>query len=209
MQISEIFYSIQGEGLLTGLPTVFIRTTGCNLRCTYCDTTYAYEGGETICIDQILSEIPSYQCNNICITGGEPLIQKETKQLLHALQQKKYKICLETNGSHPIEPITNKEHLMISLDVKTPSSTMHHHNMLENIGMLTKNDQLKCIIQTKQDYEYAKKIINDFKPCCPVIFQPVWGFKPTDLASWILNDRLPVRLGVQLHKILWGPTTHR
>lgn len=209
MQITEIFYSIQGEGILTGIPTVFIRTTGCNLRCSYCDTTYAYQGGRKMSIDEILLEISTYQCNHICITGGEPLLQEETKQLIRQLQEKNFEISLETNGSQSLQSFTTRNHLMISMDIKTPSSTMQNNNLFDNIELLTQNDQLKCIIQNEEDYTYAKKMIEQYKPNCPVIFQPAWGSETTDLASWILHDHLPVRFGIQLHKILWGAKTHR
>ncbi len=209
MQISEIFYSIQGEGKRAGLPTVFIRTTGCNLRCSYCDSRYAYEGGEEMTIESIISKINNYHCPQICITGGEPLLQKETLQLITRLQQQKFEISLETNGSQPLQNLTNKEHLLISMDLKTPSSTMQKHNLFENIKDLTTTDQLKCIIGSKEDYQYAKKILKQYQPSCTVIFQPVWGFHSATLAKWILSDRLPVRLGLQIHKIIWGSKTHK
>jgi 7-carboxy-7-deazaguanine synthase len=209
MQISEIFYSIQGEGILTGLPTVFIRTTGCNLRCTYCDTTYAYQDGAEMSVNQIVSEIEKYHCENICITGGEPLLQDETIQLIHALQEKKLKISLETNGSKPIPHEINRRNLMISMDLKLPSSQMNEQMIIKNIEQLTKNDQLKCVIQNKNDYNYAKKVIIKYLPNCHIIFQPVWGNEMEKLAEWILTDQLSVRMGVQLHKILWGEKTQR
>lgn len=209
MQITEIFHSIQGEGLLIGLPTIFIRTTGCNLRCIYCDTTYAYEGGKTMSITQIISAIASYNCQNICITGGEPLLQKDTNHLITELLEKKFSVCLETNGSQSIDKIETRNSLMISMDIKTPSSNMHNHNRFENIQFLSEKDQLKCIIQNKNDYNYAKKIIKEYNPNCPIIFQPVWGFNSKKLASWILKDNIPVRLGIQLHKLIWGEETHK
>lgn len=209
MQISEIFYSIQGEGRRAGLPTIFIRTTGCNLRCAYCDTPYAYEGGKEMTIESILSKITNYHCQQICITGGEPLIQQETIQLIKSLQKHNYEICLETNGSQPIKIIRDRNHLQISMDLKTPSSTMEKHNLFENMQYLTKDDQLKCIIGTKEDYQYAKNNLKKYQPSCPVIFQPVWDFPPQILAEWILSDHLPVRLGLQLHKIIWGNKTHK
>jgi 7-carboxy-7-deazaguanine synthase len=209
MQIAEIFYSIQGEGILIGIPSIFIRTTGCNLRCSYCDTTYAYENGTTMSLHQILSEIRSFNCKNICITGGEPLLQKEIISLLNMLLEKDYDVCLETNGSVPLPMVTNRENLMVSMDMKMPSSTMDHHNITANIKQLTIHDQLKCIIGNKKDYDFAKKLLSQHHPCCPVIFQPVWGTNIKDLASWILHDDLTVRLGLQLHKIIWGSNSRR
>ena len=209
MQITEIFFSIQGEGIHTGLPTVFIRATGCNLRCTYCDTTYVYENGKEMSIDQIISKIEKYQCINICITGGEPLLQNDTLRLIRKLQEKKYQISLETNGSIPIPLDINRNNLTISMDLKMPSSKMHEQMRFENLKKLNENDQLKCIIQHNEDYQYAKKMIHDFQPKCHIIFQPVWGSNMQKLAEGILNDKLSVRIGVQLHKVIWGEKTQR
>jgi 7-carboxy-7-deazaguanine synthase len=145
----------------------------------------------------------------VCITGGEPLLQKDIEQLITNLQKEKYTICLETNGSKSIRHLTNRDHLIISMDMKMPSSKMHIHNQTSNILHLTKNDQLKCIIQNKEDYEYAKKLLKKTKPKCSIIFQPAWGTKIKDVASWILTDNLSVRLGIQLHKMIWGANTNR
>jgi 7-carboxy-7-deazaguanine synthase len=204
MKINEIFYSIQGEGKWTGLPNIFIRTTGCNLRCAFCDTKYAYEEGTERTIEEIIDEIKKYDCEKICITGGDPLLHKETVELIDKLIEKGYKICLETNGSHSIKSLNNKADLMISLDIKCPSSGMHEKMIFENIPLLKQKDQLKLIIKDKKDYEYAKKIILKYKPVCTVFFQPVWGTNPKDLAEWIINDKLRVKLGLQIHKIIWG-----
>jgi len=204
MKINEIFYSIQGEGKWTGLPNIFIRTTGCNLRCSFCDTKYAYEEGTELEIKDILKKIKKYSCKYVCLTGGEPLIQTEAFNLINALLKEDYKICLETNGSIDIKKISNKKNLMISLDVKCPSSKMHEKNYFENINLLNEEDHLKFVIKDKIDYEYAKKIIKKFQPKCIVFFQPVWGNDPKQLAEWIIKDRTNVRLGLQLHKLLWG-----
>lgn len=204
MKINEIFYSIQGEGKWTGLPNVFIRTTGCNLRCLYCDTKYAYEEGIEKTIEETISEAEKYNCKKICITGGEPLIQKETLKLIDELIKKNYKISLETNGSIDITLLTNKANLIISLDIKCPSSKMHEKMIFENIKKLKQKDQLKLIIKNKNDYEYAKEIINKYKPACTTFFQPVWGTNSKLLADWIIKDGLNVKLGLQIHKIIWG-----
>jgi 7-carboxy-7-deazaguanine synthase len=204
MNINEIFYSLQGEGALVGLPTVFIRTAGCNLRCSYCDTTYAYEKGKEITVGQLLRIIQSYKCSSVCITGGEPLLQKDLMTLLTALVKKKYTVSIETNGSKSVKKISGKKNVMISLDIKCPSSGMHERMNFSNIKLLTKNDQLKFIIQRKEDYEYAKNIIVTREPRSMIFLQPVWGTDPRRLAAWILHDKLSVRLGIQLHKILWG-----
>ena len=204
MKINEIFYSLQGEGKWSGLPNIFIRTTGCNLRCTFCDTKYAYEDGKEMSIDEILTQIGKYSCKYICITGGEPLLQNEMEDLLDLLLKNNYQILFETNGSLNIKKLLNKKSLVISLDVKCPSSNMHENNYLKNISLLRKNDQLKFVIKDKDDYNYAKKIINKYKPICTVYFQALWGTNPSDLSKWIISDDLNVRLGLQLHKILWG-----
>jgi len=203
MKINEIFFSIQGEGKWTGLPNIFIRTTGCNLRCTFCDTKYAYKNGKELTINEIINKIKKYPCKHVCITGGEPLLQKDIADLIDTLIRKSYTICVETNGSIDIRKISKKP-IMISLDIKCPSSHMHKEMNLNNINMLREKDQLKFVIKNKKDYLYAKKIIASYKPQCLVFFQPVWGFKPKSLAEWITDDGLNVRLGLQLHKIIWG-----
>jgi len=204
MKINEIFYSLQGEGKWAGLPNVFIRTTGCNLRCCFCDTTYAYEDGEEMSIDAIVKDIQKYPCKYVCITGGEPLIQDETVQLIDNLLQKSYGIYLETNGSLDIKKILRKKSLLISLDIKCPSSTMHEKMNFNNISLITSNDQLKFIIQDRIDYDYAKKILKKYKTQAIIFFQPVWGVNLKELSSWILHDGLDVRMGLQMHKIIWG-----
>jgi len=204
MKINEIFYSLQGEGKNTGLPTIFIRVTGCNLRCSYCDTKYAYYTGKELEIPKIIKKIEKYNCKNICITGGEPLLQKDITLLIDKLTEKNYNICLETNGSCSIKNISNKKNLVISLDIKCPSSNMQNKMDYSNIKLLKEEDQLKFIIKNKKDYEYAKEIIERYKPKCTVYLQPVWGTNPEKLAEWIKKDYLNVRLGLQLHKIIWG-----
>jgi 7-carboxy-7-deazaguanine synthase len=204
MKINEIFYSIQGEGKWTGLPNVFIRTTGCNLRCLYCDTKYAYYDGFDMEIEEIVKKIRAYQCKYICITGGEPLIQNDIFLLIDSLLDENYQICLETNGSKKIDKLTDKDNLLISMDIKCPSSKIHEKMIFENLTILRRNDQVKCIIYDKKDYNYIKNIIHKYKPQCVIYFQPVWGNNPKKLAYWIKNDKLDVRLGLQLHKIIWG-----
>ena len=204
MKINEIFYSIQGEGKWAGQPNIFIRTTGCNLRCEFCDTKYAYKNGKKISIKEITEIIKKYPCKNVCITGGEPLEQTEIIKLINSLIKKDYKICLETNGSKNIKEFANKKSLLISLDMKCPSSKMHEKMKFENIKLLRNKDQLKFIIKNKKDYNYAKKIIEKYKPKCQVFFQPVWGTNIKNLAKWILHDQSNVRLSLQIHKIIWG-----
>jgi len=203
MKINEIFYSIQGEGSWSGLPNIFIRTTGCNLHCSFCDTKYAYNDGKEMSIEKIIKDIAKYPCKYVCLTGGEPLIQDETISLIDVLIKKKYKACLETNGSINIGKICGKKSLMISLDIKCPSSNMNDKMNINNIKKLGKGDQLKFVLGDKKDYDYAKKIIKKYKPVCPVFFQPVYGTNPKFLAKWILRDGVDVKLGLQIHKMIW------
>ena len=201
MKINEIFYSLQGEGQWIGQPNIFIRTTGCNLRCSFCDTKYAYENGAEKTIDQIIKEIKKFDCKKICITGGEPLVQKEIIELLE--KTKKYDIIIETNGSKKIDDLLKFQNLIISMDVKCPSSKMNEHMIFSNLKKLRKKDQIKFIINDKKDYNYAKKNINKYKPICKKILQPVYK-RNINLADWILKDNLDVIYGIQLHKVIWG-----
>ena len=203
MKINEIFYSIQGEGLWAGMPNIFIRTTGCNLRCSYCDTTYAYDAGNIYTIEQIMKQLSFYPCMYLCITGGEPLLQPDIYSLVDAAFSKKYHICIETNGSRLIKQLCNKP-LLISLDVKCPSSNMQSKMHLDNLSYLRDCDQLKFIIGTDKDYTYACEILATYEPHGTIFFQPVWGTDTAALAKKILNDKLSVRLGLQFHKILFG-----
>ena len=204
MKINEIFYSIQGEGNWSGLPNIFIRTSGCNLRCLYCDTKYAYYSYNEFSINQIINKIMEFKCKKICITGGEPLLQDDIGDLIDILLKKDYILSIETNGSIDIKPYSNNENIMISLDIKCPSSNMMDKMLLNNINYLKKSDQLKFIIMNREDYNYAKKIIDDYMPNCSIFFQPVEGTNYKDLAEWILSDNLDVKIGLQIHKILWG-----
>ena len=204
MKINEIFYSLQGEGKWAGLPNIFIRTSGCNLRCTFCDTKYAYENGRIMSIKEILNQISQYNCRYVCLTGGEPLLQKDIYDLINVLLKKKYHVVIETNGSINIMNLLKYKSLIISLDIKCPSSNMQKKSQFKNINLLKKDDQLKFVIKNKEDYDYAKNILNKYKPVCEIFFQPVWGEKPNKLAEWIISDMLNVKLSLQLHKIIWG-----
>lgn len=208
MRINEIFHSIQGEGLWMGLPNIFVRTTGCNLRCTYCDTTYAYEAGDDMTTHEILKHIQRYSCKYICITGGEPVLQKDLPEFLNLLYHHEYQVSLETNGSQFIKPFTKYKNLLISLDIKCPSSGMSQQMQLTNLTKLRRQDQIKFIVQTKKDFTYAKNIIETYQPNGTSFIQPVWGTDPQQIAQWILKEKIPFRLGIQLHKILWGNTDH-
>lgn len=203
MKINEVFYSIQGEGLLIGLPTTFIRTTGCNLRCNWCDTTYAYEDGKLMTVDEIIREVKSYPTKHVCVTGGEPLIQSNINFLLRKVLEKGYYVSIETNGSLNIRNLPNTPRLIINLDIKCPSSGMHEKMFFSNIKWLDDTDQLKFVIADETDYEYAKEIIRRFSPRCNIIFQPVGGTGVKMIADNVLRDRLQVRVLPQLHKLIW------
>ncbi|MBW1899381.1 MAG: radical SAM protein [Deltaproteobacteria bacterium] len=205
LSVNEIFFSIQGESVYAGIPCVFVRLTGCNLRCTYCDTTYAWEDGISMEIGQIIEEIRGFRCNLVEVTGGEPLIQKETPFLINELLKTGYKVLLETNGTIDIRMVP-PECIKI-VDIKCPSSNEKNKTDLNNIKHLGANDQIKFVIQNREDYLYAKNI---FKTSCKqmeggnILFSPVTGrLPPSDLAGWILNDRIDVRFHLQLHKIIW------
>lgn len=204
MIINEIFYSLQGEGILIGVPSAFIRTTGCNLRCSWCDTKYAYEEGKEMSLEEIMARVKEFPANHICITGGEPLIQKETIKLIQRLYEESYQVSLETNGSKSIEELPCHDFLMISLDIKCPSSGMHEKMKFSNLELLSPNDQLKFIIDDEKDYEYAKEIITQYNPVCSIIMMPAGGIDLKNLAEWVLRDKLKVRVLPQLHKLIWG-----
>ncbi|MBW1673194.1 MAG: radical SAM protein [Deltaproteobacteria bacterium] len=210
LRVNEIFYSIQGESTFAGFPCIFIRMTGCNLRCTYCDTTYAYEEGDDIPLHSILTTVKKFACNLIEVTGGEPLIQDETPDLISALIKNGYTVLLETNGSQDISMVDTRCTRIV--DIKCPSSGMNNNNYWKNLDYITPNDQLKFVIAHRQDYLYAKKVLD--KPAIKrrkkllINFSPVFNkIDLKDLAGWMLADNLPVRLQIQLHKYIWGEHT--
>jgi 7-carboxy-7-deazaguanine synthase len=210
LRLNEIFYSIQGESTFAGFPCVFIRMTGCNLRCTYCDTTYAYEEGDDIPLESILSTVKKFDCSLIEVTGGEPLIQNETPDLISALIKNDYTVLLETNGSQDISTVDTRCTRIV--DIKCPSSGMDNKNYWKNLDYITLNDQLKFVIAHRQDYLYAKKVIDSVaikrRKKLLINFSPVFNkINLKDLAEWILADNLPVRLQIQLHKYIWGEHT--
>jgi 7-carboxy-7-deazaguanine synthase len=204
MKINEIFSSLQGEGVLIGTPTTFIRTTGCNLRCSWCDTKYAYDEGRDMTIEEILAVVKEHSAIHVCITGGEPLLQEDAVKLVRRLSDKGYQICLETNGTKSIEDMPCLDSLMISLDIKCPSSGMNEKMDFTNLELLGPTDQLKFIIADIKDYDHAKNIIEKYKPICTLIMTPVGGKELKELAEWVLKDGLNVRVLPQLHKMLWG-----
>ena len=208
LKINEIFYSLQGESSYAGRPCVFIRLTGCNLRCSYCDTRYAYEEGMDRELDLIIDQVSSYRCPLVEITGGEPLIQVETPTLILRLLERNFKVLLETNGSQNIQRVDDR--CIKVVDLKCPSSGMEARNDLENLKKLGSNDELKFVIGDRIDFEYAKGVLDEyqkfFSAMNPVHFSPVFGMlEPKLLAQWILEEPLEVRLQLPLHKILWDP----
>jgi 7-carboxy-7-deazaguanine synthase len=204
LRITEVFYSLQGETQRVGLPTVFVRLTGCPLRCTYCDTAYAFSGGETVSIDSILKQVTSYQPRYVTVTGGEPLAQKNCIVLLRALCDAGCEVSLETGGAMDISEVDAR--VMRVVDIKTPGSGEVSKNRWENLALLNAHDEIKFVLCDESDYLWARDIIEQHQLAakCPILFSPVHGtVNPTHLAEWILRDRLPVRLQVQLHKLLW------
>jgi len=205
LKITEIFYSLQGEALNVGLPTVFIRLTGCPLRCTYCDTEYAFTGGEWMDVDTIISSIEHYNATHIMVTGGEPLAQKNCIELLQKLCDSGYSVSLETSGAILIDKVDQR--VVKVLDVKTPASNEESKNKFENFDLLNKQDQIKFVICDEKDYQWSKQLIEQQKLTdrCEVLFSPAYQQQDaTVLAEWILRDQLNVRFQFQLHKYLWG-----
>jgi 7-carboxy-7-deazaguanine synthase len=208
LKVNEIFYGIQGESSYTGRPCVFVRLTGCNLRCTYCDTQYAYSEGEEMELEEIMLKVSSYRCNLVEITGGEPLIQEETPGLIDRLLEDGFEVLLETNGSRDISIVDGR--CVKIIDIKCPSSGEEKKTDPENLKRLREKDEIKFVIGDRADYEYAKRIIDtislDFPVTNTIHFSNVFGqLHPKSLAKWILEDHLNVRLHVQLHKFIWGP----
>ena len=210
LKITEIFHSLQGEARQAGLPTVFVRLTGCPLRCTYCDSEYAFYGGEWMHIDAIVAEVRRYDTPRVCVTGGEPLAQKRCLDLLERLCDEGFDVSLETGGALDIGAVDARVSRVV--DIKTPASREVSSNRWENLGELTGRDQLKFVICSREDYEWAREQLagHDLARRCEVLLSPAWGMiEPADLAGWILEDRLPVRFQLQLHKLLWGDVPGR
>jgi 7-carboxy-7-deazaguanine synthase len=212
LKINEVFYSIQGESSFAGHPCVFVRLTGCNLRCSYCDTQYAYDDGNLLKIDEILAEVGSYECRLVEITGGEPLLQKETPALIQRLLDEDFEVLLETNGSQDISRIDRR--CVRIVDIKCPSSGEEKKNDLNNLNHLTDKDEVKFVIGDREDYEYAKRVLNLIPAYSTRIkavhFSTVFGkIDPKTLAEWILQDHLTVRLHLQLHKLIWDQEQRR
>ena len=205
LRITEIFHSLQGESVTVGLPTVFVRLTGCPLRCNYCDTAYAFSGGTLYETDHIVDTVGSYQCPYVCVTGGEPLAQPGCITLLKRLCDLGYNVSLETSGARSIIDVDPR--VMIVMDLKTPDSLEVDKNLLVNLDYIKPTDQIKFVLCSRKDYEWACTMINEHRLSerVQLLFSPSWNqLNPTELANWIIKDKLPVRFQLQLHKILWN-----
>jgi 7-carboxy-7-deazaguanine synthase len=205
LKITEIFRSLQGEGDAVGFPTVFVRLTGCPLRCQYCDTAYAFTGGQWWSLDDIVSRVAELEVRHVCVTGGEPLSQRNCLPLLQRLCDAGYEVSLETSGALPVAEVDPRVRRVV--DVKTPASGESARNLLGQLGALNARDQIKFVICDRADYEWSRELLRDSALQGPamVLFSPSHEQLPArQLADWILEDRLPVRLQLQLHKILWG-----
>lgn len=204
LRISEIFFSLQGETSRIGLPTVFIRLTGCPLRCTYCDTSYAFTGGQNMSVAEVLRQVAGYMPHYVTVTGGEPLAQKNCLALLRALCDAGYEVSLETSGALDIGEVDAR--VMRVVDIKTPASGEAERNRWENLPLLTRHDEIKFVLCDEGDYQWARQVLQQHRLAdrCEVLFSPAHGaLDAAQLAEWILRDRLPVRMLLQLHKLLW------
>lgn len=205
MRITEIFHSLQGEADAVGWPTVFVRLTGCPLRCGYCDTAYAFHGGKTATEDEVLAAVRAFGSRHVCVTGGEPLAQPACLPLLTALCDAGHAVSLETSGAMDVSRVDHR--VTIVMDLKTPGSGEHARNRYDNLVHLKPGDQVKCVITDRADFEWARDTVAEHRidRRCTVLFSPAWGdVEPAALAQWILDERLPVRFQLQLHKVLWG-----
>lgn len=205
LKITEIFHSLQGETSRAGLPTVFVRLTGCPLRCGYCDTEYAFQGGESMTLAAILASVAGYGARYVTVTGGEPLAQKNCAPLLACLCDAGYSVSLETGGALDIASVDTRVARIV--DIKTPGSGEAGRNRWSNLDWLTPRDEIKFVICDERDYLWAREVFHAYhlRQRCPVLFSPAWGMlDAARLADWVVRDRLPVRMQVQLHKLLWG-----
>ena len=208
LEVTEIYKSIQGESTYMGRPCVFVRLTGCNLRCVWCDTTHAFYDGKNLSIEQIIDQVKSYSTNLVEITGGEPLLQKEVFPLMKSLLKNKFQVMLETSGSLPIKNVPAE--VIKILDLKCPGSGEENKNLWENLNYLGSTDEIKFVIADRVDYEWSKKVLQDYEldKKNPILFSPVFEkLKLRDLTEWILEDNLPVLLHTQLHKYIWDQKT--
>ncbi len=205
VKITEIFYSLQGEANTVGTPTVFVRLTGCPLRCQYCDSEYAFHGGERMALSQVLSRVADYRPRYVCVTGGEPLAQRDCLPLLQQLCDAGYQVSLETSGAMALDEVDNR--VVKVMDIKTPGSGEVTRNLWRNVDRLSMHDQVKFVLCSREDYQWAKMKLDEYRlseRVADVLFSPSYGqLSPRDLADWIVADNLPVRFQLQLHKLLW------
>ncbi len=205
LKITEIFHSLQGEAQFAGMPTVFVRLTGCPLRCHYCDTAYAFHGGEWQTLPEILARVAQFDTHDVCVTGGEPLAQSNCVTLLRELCERGFRVSLETSGALSVAAVDPRVSRVV--DIKTPGSGEEPRNLYPQLQTLNSIDQIKFVITSRADYEWSRELLREqaLDRRCGVLFSPSYGqVEPRDLAEWILADRLPVRFQVQLHKLLWG-----
>lgn len=210
LRLTEVFFSLQGETSRSGLPTVFVRLAGCPLRCRWCDTPYSFQGGETVALDALLARVADYGVPTVCVTGGEPLAQKNCLPLLAALCDAGYSVSLETSGALDVGAVDARVSRIV--DIKPPASGEAGRNRWDNLACLTPRDEIKFVLADRADYDWACEIIDahQLAQVCPILLSPVQGeLPPAQLADWILADRLPVRMQLQLHKVLWGSAPGR
>jgi 7-carboxy-7-deazaguanine synthase len=208
--VNEIFYSIQGESTHAGRPCVFVRLSRCNLRCTYCDTEYAFDEGKEMSIDEIMSAVRRYKCNLVEVTGGEPLLQMNVHELLSCLCDENYEVLLETSGSMNISKVEPRVKRIV--DFKCPSSKMMNKNLWENVSHLKTGDEVKFVLGNREDYQWSKEMMEKYQigKRCSVLMSAVFGeLEPKCLVEWILDDNLKVRIQLQVHKYIWQPVSRR
>ncbi len=209
MRIIEVFHSVQGEGPYTGVRTSFVRTARCNLRCSWCDTAYSFGPGRERSIPSLLAEVARHGTKYVCLTGGEPLLQKESLSLVRRLSSRGLTTVVETGGSLDVTPFLGVPRVVLSVDVKCPSSAMETRNRWANLPRLRARDVVKFVIADRRDYVYAKRVLRTYRGRAAVVFQPVWGTDGGRLAEWVIRDRLDVRVMLQEHKVLWGDVPGR
>ncbi len=209
MRIIEVFHSIQGEGPLTGVRMTFIRTARCNLRCAWCDTAYSFGPGRVRTVASLVREVERNRTRHVCLTGGEPLLQKESRDLVTALAARGISTVIETGGSLDVTPYLEVPEVTLSVDVKCPSSRMEGRNRWANLPLLRAQDVVKFVISDRRDYTYAKRVLRGYAGPATRVFQPAWGSDAGRLADWVLADRLDVRVMLQEHKVLWGDVRGR
>jgi 7-carboxy-7-deazaguanine synthase len=209
VKIYSIFKSLQGEGVTIGSPTAFVRTSGCPLRCTYCDTPQAFDEGQQMTVEEILKKVARLRCRHVCLTGGEPMVQKDVMTLIKKVLGEGYHLVIETSGAIPLDELPCVDNLTISMDIKCPSSGEADKMIFQNIELLGPTDQLKFIIADDRDYAYAREVIEKYSPKCEIIFTPVGGMDLKPLAEKVLKENLDVRVLPQLHKFIWGDEDNR